>query len=83
MLRLQATGAYPQALERIAAPVLMLHGALDPHPGQAIRDSLAQYVRRLEYHEWVDCGHYPWLERSTRNQFYERLEAWLRAAEPS
>jgi pimeloyl-ACP methyl ester carboxylesterase len=81
MLRLQATGVYPQAFERIAAPVLMLHGALDPHPGQAIRDSLAPRVRQLEYHEWADCGHYPWHERSTRSQFYERLEAWLRAVE--
>jgi pimeloyl-ACP methyl ester carboxylesterase len=78
MLQLQATGVYPQSFARIEAPVLMLHGALDPHPGPEIRASLAPYIQHLEYHEWPDCGHYPWLERSTRGMFYERLTSWFR-----
>ena len=31
----------------------------------------------LEYHEWQDCGHYPWLERAVGDEFYAILEAWL------
>jgi pimeloyl-ACP methyl ester carboxylesterase len=77
MLQLQARGVYPQSLARIEAPVLMLHGALDPHPGLEICASLAPYIPHLEYHEWPDCGHYPWLERSTRTMFYERLTSWF------
>jgi pimeloyl-ACP methyl ester carboxylesterase len=77
MLQLQARGVYPQSLAGIEAPVLMLHGALDPHPGPEIRVSLAPYIPQLEYHEWPDCGHYPWLERSTRDMFYERLTSWI------
>jgi pimeloyl-ACP methyl ester carboxylesterase len=77
MLQLQATGLYPQSFARIEAPVLMLHGALDPHPGPEIRASLAPYIQHLEYHEWPDCGHYPWLERSTRDMVYERLTSWF------
>jgi pimeloyl-ACP methyl ester carboxylesterase len=40
MLRLQAAGVYPAAFSAIDLPVLMLHGAEDPHPGALIRASL-------------------------------------------
>ncbi len=77
MLRLQREGVYPAALARITAPVLMLHGAHDPHPGRRIRDSLARHIPRLEYREWARCGHYPWLERQDRVDFLETLTRWL------
>jgi pimeloyl-ACP methyl ester carboxylesterase len=77
MLQLQASGVYPQSFAGIEAPVLMLHGAVDPHPGPEIRAALAPYIPHIEYHEWPDCGHYPWLERSTRDMFYERLTSWF------
>ena len=77
MLRLQAEGVYPAAFSAIDAPVLMLHGVQDPHPGGMIRDSLAPYVEGLEYLEWDCCGHYPWLERATREEFFEVLRGWL------
>ena len=60
-------------------PVLMLHGAEDPHPGALIRDSLWPHLPHLEYHEWARCGHYPWLERCVRVEFFALLERWLRA----
>ncbi len=77
MLRLQREGLYPAAFSAITAPVLMLHGAEDPHPGTLIRDSLTPYVSQLTYHEWPRCGHYPWLERSVHEPFVEHLAAWL------
>ncbi len=36
MLRLQADGTYPAAFAGIESPVLMIHGAFDPHPGPMI-----------------------------------------------
>jgi len=77
MLRLQEAGVYPAAFGRIVAPVLMLHGSVDPHPGSAIRDSLLPHLPQLVYHEWAACGHYPWLERSVHEEFGELLSAWL------
>src|SRR5262249_12583141 len=77
MLRLQAAGVYPAALAAIRAPVLMLHGDYDPHPGAMIRDSLAPLVRDLSYREWERCGHYPWRERHARDAFYATLREWL------
>ncbi|MGA9362973.1 MAG: alpha/beta hydrolase [Bacteroidota bacterium] len=77
MLRLQHAGVYPAAFNSIKAPVLMIHGAYDPHPGRMIRDSLAPYLPQLEYIELEDCGHYPWLERKAREEFFACLVRWL------
>ena len=55
----------------------MLHGADDPHPGPAIRDSLRPHLPQLEYREWDRCGHYPWLERAAREEFLVVLREWL------
>lgn len=77
MLRLQLEGVYPSAFAAIVSPVLMLHGAYDPHPGPMIRASLAPYVRRLEYREWEHCGHHPHLERTVRAEFFAVLGEWL------
>jgi pimeloyl-ACP methyl ester carboxylesterase len=77
MLRLQARGVYPAAFSAIEAPVLMLHGAADPHPGRMILASLRPYLPQIEYHEWERCGHYPWLERAVRDEFFQVLRNWL------
>ena len=77
MLRLQAAGVYPQAFRKIASPVLMLHGEKDPHPGPETRDGLLPFLPQLEYHELKRCGHFPWLERDARDEFFGRLEEWL------
>jgi pimeloyl-ACP methyl ester carboxylesterase len=77
MIRLQTEGVYPRAFAAIESPILMLHGASDPHPGQLIRASLVPHLPHLEYLEWQKCGHYPWLEKSTRPEFFSVLKSWL------
>lgn len=77
MVRLQDEGVYPAAFAAIECPVLMLHGAVDPHPGRRIRASLEPYLPQLEYREWERCGHYPWLEREARDEFLTVLRGWL------
>lgn len=77
MLRLQEAGVYPAAFEVIDAPVIMLHGAMDPHPGPMIRASLEPHLPQLEYREWERCGHYPWLEKAVRDEFFAVLRLWL------
>jgi len=78
MLRLQEEGVYPAAFAAIDVPVLMLHGAADPHPGRLVRASLEPHLPRLEYREWERCGHYPWLEKHVRDEFFAVLRQWLR-----
>jgi RimJ/RimL family protein N-acetyltransferase/alpha-beta hydrolase superfamily lysophospholipase len=76
MLRCQAEGLYPRAFAAITAPVLMAHGAFDPHPGSMIRASLEPFIPHLEYHEWERCGHRPWLEKAVGPAFFEHVIAW-------
>jgi pimeloyl-ACP methyl ester carboxylesterase len=77
MLRLQKEGVYPAAFSAIKVPVLMLHGAYDPHPGTMIRDSLLPFIPHLEYREWERCGHRPWVEREVGEDFFAVLGDWL------
>lgn len=79
MLRLQEAGVYPAAFAAIAAPVLMLHGSVDPHPGAMVRATLRRFIPHLEYREWERCGHFPWLEKFARDDFYTELRGWLGA----
>ena len=78
MLRLQEEGIYPASFSRITAPVLMVHGAYDPHPGRLIFRSLQPFVPQLEYRELEQCGHYPWLERAASDTFFSVVGHWLR-----
>ena len=77
MVRLQEQGVYPARFSAIGGPVLMLHGAVDPHPGRMILASLERYVPQIEYREWEHCGHYPWLEKAVRDEFFSVLRGWL------
>jgi pimeloyl-ACP methyl ester carboxylesterase len=77
MMRLQAEGAYPAAFAAIKVPVLMVHGAFDPHPGRLIFESLRPHLPQLEYREFERCGHYPWLERTTADSFFSLVHEWL------
>lgn len=77
MLRLQEMAVYPSGFAAIDAPVLMIHGATDPHPGRLIRASLQPHLARLEYRQLERCGHYPWLERAARSEFFAVLRRWL------
>lgn len=77
MLRLQDEGLYPAAFAAIDSPVLMLHGAYDPHPGGMIRASLQPYLPQIEYREWKRCGHQPWFEKAVRDDFFAVLIEWL------
>jgi pimeloyl-ACP methyl ester carboxylesterase len=79
VLRRQEAGLEPQSFDAIGAPVLMLHGDDDPHPGPMIRDALLPHVPQLEYVGIARCGHEPWRERHARAPFLEALCAWLRA----
>jgi pimeloyl-ACP methyl ester carboxylesterase len=80
VLRRQATGLEPRTFTAISAPVLMIHGDEDPHPGPMIRDALDPHLAHLEYVEIARCGHEPWRERHGREPFLAALRAWLRRA---
>lgn len=77
MMRLQEKGAYPASFEKIKCPTIMLHGTHDPHPGKMIEKTLRNHIPQLEYAGWEKCGHYPWLEKAARDNFYRKLMDWI------
>jgi pimeloyl-ACP methyl ester carboxylesterase len=77
MLKLQEDGVYPAAFSTIKSPILMLHGAYDPHPGQMIYGSLKAHVPQLEYQEFKNCGHSPWKEKQAADEFFMVMANWL------
>jgi pimeloyl-ACP methyl ester carboxylesterase len=77
-LRLEQAGEVAR-FAAIRSPVLLLHGAADPHPGLMIRQTLVAQLPRLEYVEWARCGHEPWRETHARDDFFATLFAWLTA----
>ena len=77
MLRCQEEGIYPQSFTSIKSPVIMLHGAYDPHPGKMIRDHLKQYIPQLEYREFEKCGHAPAIEKYAKDEFFTVMRDWL------
>lgn len=79
VLRLQAEGIEPQRFAGIDAPVLMLHGDTDPHPGRGTCERLRPLLPQLEYVEFPRCGHESWNERHARQPFLATLLAWIRA----
>lgn len=79
MLARQASGRDPASFAAVRAPVLLLQGADDPHPGPEIAASLAPHLRRFRAVTLPRCGHVPWRERHARAAFLAILEGFLRA----
>jgi pimeloyl-ACP methyl ester carboxylesterase len=77
VLRRQKARIEPQAFVAIRAPVLMLQGEDDPHPGTMIRDRLLPFIPHLEYVGIPDCGHEPWQDTHGRDEFFTALRSWL------
>lgn len=78
-LRLQRDGIEPARFAAIDAPVLMLHGEQDPHPGPLTRVVLRAHIPQLEYLVFPQCGHDPWRERHARAPFLRAVFDWLGA----
>jgi pimeloyl-ACP methyl ester carboxylesterase len=76
-LRLQEQGIQPAEFSAIKVPVIMIHGADDPHPGDMIFQSLNRYICHLKFVQIPQCGHKPWIELRAKAQFYQLMEESL------
>ncbi len=63
---------------KINVPVIVIHGEYDPHPIEGIRPFLEGCLRNVRFEMLPQCGHYPWIERRAREQFFEILTRELR-----
>lgn len=56
---------------KIDIPVIVIHGEYDPHPIEGIRPFLESCIADIRFHILPECGHYPWIERKAREEFWE------------
>lgn len=60
--------------KQIQCPVVAIHGDYDPHPAEGVWKPLSKVLNNFHYFILENCGHYPWIERQAKDQFYVRLK---------
>jgi hypothetical protein len=50
------------------------HGNYDPHPAEGIKIPLSKTLKGFRFIVIKKCGHYPWLERYSKDRFYNVLK---------
>ncbi len=58
----------------IAIPVVIIHGDYDPHPLAGVEPFLRSCVSDVTTHLLSRCGHYPWMERHARAEFFRLVK---------
>ncbi len=58
---------------RIDIPTVVIHGDYDPHPIEGIRPFLEDCLKDVRFYILPKCGHYPWIERYARTEFFDIL----------
>jgi pimeloyl-ACP methyl ester carboxylesterase len=75
---LRRSGKLLELGKQIQCPVVAIHGDYDPHPYEGIEKPLSQIIEDFRFILLKNCGHYPWIERTARDRFYEVLKNELR-----
>jgi pimeloyl-ACP methyl ester carboxylesterase len=75
---LRSSGRLLELGKRIRCPVVAIHGDFDPHPAEGVKGPLSGVLKDFRFILLEKCGHCPWLERNTRDKFYDILknEVW-------
>lgn len=66
-------GLLRSQFSKIDTPTVVIHGEFDPHPVEGIRPFLESCLRDVRFHILPECGHYPWIERRARGEFFDIL----------
>jgi pimeloyl-ACP methyl ester carboxylesterase len=74
---LRKSGALIALGTHIPCPVVAIHGDYDPHPADGVKIPLSRVIKNFKFFLLQNCGHYPWLERSARDRFFEILNEEL------
>ncbi len=64
-------------LKKIRCPMVVIHGDHDPHPYLGVKEPLEAALKDTHFILLSKCGHYPWLEKNTKDLFFEILEKEL------
>jgi len=73
VVKMRNSGELLKLGEKIKCPVVAIHGDYDPHPADAINQSLSSVVSDFKFILLKNCGHLPWIEKEAKTEFYEVL----------
>lgn len=76
---MRRSGELERIIRRVRAPVLVIHGANDPHPIEGVVEPLRHAGLDVRAVRLARCGHEPWWERHARRKFFAVLTRELRA----
>lgn len=73
-VELRRSGKLLKLGKRIKCPVVAIHGDHDPHPADGVQKPLSAFLRSFRFILLKNCGHKPWIERETRDEFFRILK---------
>lgn len=71
---LRSSGKLLELGKKIQCPVVAIHGDYDPHLAEGVKEPLSRVLKDFRFILLEKCGHYPWMERSARDRFYDILK---------
>ncbi len=76
-LSLRESGRLLEYGKNIKCPVTAIHGDYDPHPSDGAAGPLSKIIKDFKFILLKNCGHYPWLEKNAKDDFYSALKSVL------
>lgn len=70
---LRKSGKLLERFERISCPLVLIQGAVDPHPPEGVIQPLRDCNVDIKSYVLDKCGHTPWREKYAREEFLEVL----------
>ncbi|RCV65516.1 Pimeloyl-ACP methyl ester carboxylesterase [Methanophagales archaeon] len=64
--------------KKIQCPVVAIHGDYDSSPPEGIEEPLSKILKDFRFIILKNCGHYPWIERTAKDNFYEIIKTELK-----
>lgn len=71
--KLLASGGLIKLGKDIKCPVMAIHGDYDPRPAAATQKPLSGAIKNFKFILLEKCGHYPWMEKYARDEFFKVL----------
>lgn len=77
LAKLQQTMDMTKLIGQIPCPIVAIHGEDDFRPAELAKETLSPAMGGFKLHLLKKCGHYPWLERYARDDFFKILREEL------
>ncbi len=74
---LRRSGKLLELAKSIKFPVTAIHGDYDPHPAEGVEKPLSAVLKSFRFILLKNCGHMPWIERESREEFFRILKEEL------